>query len=66
MNNLALTLWRMDQRQAALRLMRAAAEGFARVLGPEHPDTLAARRAIERFQAASGPEADPENDHGPG
>ena len=54
MNNLAITLWQMDERIPVLQLMLAAANGRARVLGPEHPYALSSRRAAEQMQAALG------------
>ncbi|MBK7956349.1 MAG: tetratricopeptide repeat protein [Candidatus Accumulibacter sp.] len=49
--SLAWTLWKMDEYLPALQLMQAAAEGLRRKLGPDHPDTIGSRQAVEQMQA---------------
>ena len=39
MNNLAHTLWQMRERQGALELAQAAADGLKKTLGEAHPNT---------------------------
>ena len=54
MNNLAITLWQMDEHFPALQLMQTAAEGWVRVLGPDHPYALRFRQKVEWMRAELG------------
>jgi len=47
MNILAVMLWQMNEHLPALQLMRAAAMGRTRVLGPNHPDAVISRQMFE-------------------
>ncbi|MGA5207865.1 tetratricopeptide repeat protein [Streptomyces variegatus] len=52
-NRLGLVLSRMGEHAEAVRLLRQTLDDRTRVLGPEHPHTLASRHDLDEALAAS-------------
>ena len=53
MFNLALTLLDMGEKDAALDLLRKSLAGQCKVLGHQHPDTMAAAEFLARLEGES-------------
>lgn len=49
-NNLAYTMWQLQEYVAAFTLMKQASDGFQITLAPEHPNTISALQTLAIMQ----------------
>ena len=62
MNNLAITLWRCDERREAIELMTRTVVTCTAKLGADHPNTRQMMKSLAQMRAAFDDSPDPTTD----